>query len=126
MKVHEDLIRNECGYTGRMPYWDELGDINSVIANLDMFKDEYLGGNGAGTSRCIGSGSFVNMSLAFGPNDEDANGRHCVFRNFSEQKLQQAAQSNIDECMAVDDYATAWAVSTYSMFLQATNEAVNG
>ncbi|KAK9417054.1 hypothetical protein SUNI508_09072 [Seiridium unicorne] len=108
MKVHEDLIREECGYTGRMPFWDELADIDSVIADLDMFKDEYFGGDGTGTNNCIESGAFVNMSLAFGPNDADADGGHCVFRNFSEQKLQQAAQSNIDECMAIDDYTSAW------------------
>lgn len=111
MTVHEKLIRDECGYAGRMPYWDELGDINSVIADLDMFKDEYFGSNGVGSDRCIGSGSFVNMTLAFGPNKANADGRHCVFRNFSEQKLQQAAQANIDECMAIDDYSSAWSVS---------------
>jgi tyrosinase len=116
MTVHETLIRDECGYTGRMPYWNELGDINSVIADLDMFKDEYFGSNGVGRDLCIGSGSFVNMSLAFGPNEVEANGRHCVFRNFSEAKLQQAAQSNIDACMAIDDYSDAWSVSDRSRF----------
>lgn len=111
MTVHENLIRDECGYTGRMPYWDELADIDSVIADLDMFKDEYFGSNGAGEDSCIGSGSFVNMTLAFANNAANADGRHCVWRNFSEAKLQQAAQVNIDECMAISNYTSAWSVS---------------
>ncbi|KAK9789646.1 hypothetical protein SCARD494_08917 [Seiridium cardinale] len=61
--AHERLIKDECGYTGRMPYteplssklsldscpgyWDETAD-NGKMLDPGMWSDEFFGCNGTG------------------------------------------------------------------------------
>jgi tyrosinase len=103
MKVHEILQRTECGYTGRMPYWNEIADMDDMLAD-EMFTEQYFGGNGQGTDGCIADGPFVNLSLAFTPKTDNS----CLYRNFSQTKLQQGVQANIDQCNAITNYTDAW------------------
>ncbi|KAI1861852.1 hypothetical protein JX265_009355 [Neoarthrinium moseri] len=105
MTAHETLIRNECGYTGRMPYWDELAEVSNM-AGSELFEDQYFGGNGVGSSRCIADGQFANLTLRFLANNRVSD--HCVTRRFSQQAFQAAAQANINRCNAIKTYANAW------------------
>ncbi|KAJ2985735.1 hypothetical protein NUW58_g5374 [Xylaria curta] len=70
LTAHERLIREECGYTGRMPYWDELHDINDVTAS-ELWKEEYFGGDGTGPDGCIEIGPFRNLTLIWHPGAPD-------------------------------------------------------
>ncbi|KAI0122938.1 amino acid transporter [Xylariales sp. AK1849] len=106
MTVHERLVREECGYTGRMPYWDGLAEVSNITAS-DLWQDQYFGGNGVGQTGCIASGPSANLTLRW----EDAEGQiqdKCLSRNFSPRSFNSAAQSNIDECNAIDNYDEAW------------------
>ncbi|KAF7536038.1 hypothetical protein G7054_g4904 [Neopestalotiopsis clavispora] len=114
MTVHERMIRQECGYTGRMPYWDEVNEV-SDLAGSDLWKDEYFGGNGVGTSRCIQSGSFANLTLRWQLNNQV--GDHCLTRDFNQNGFNAAAQTNIDRCNAIGAFADArscWEGSPHS------------
>ncbi|KAF2970798.1 hypothetical protein GQX73_g2748 [Xylaria multiplex] len=105
LTAHERLIRDECGYTGRMPYWDELHDIEDVSAS-DLWKNEYFGGDGTGPGGCIETGPFRNLTLRWIQNGSVE--EHCLSRRFSTQDLQMTNQDNIDRCNALQEYNDAW------------------
>ncbi|ETS85154.1 hypothetical protein PFICI_03179 [Pestalotiopsis fici W106-1] len=114
MTVHERAIRQECGYTGRIPYWDEVNEV-SDLAGSDLWKDEYFGGNGVGTSRCVQDGPFASLVLRWQLNGQV--GDHCLTRNFNQNSFNAAAQSNIDRCNAIDSFTEArscWEGSPHS------------
>ncbi|KAK6083315.1 amino acid transporter [Seiridium cupressi] len=104
MTVHERMIRHECSYTGRMPYWDEVAEVDDLLGP-DLWKDANFGGDGEGEDDCIQTGPFANLTLRWELNNgvED----HCLSRSFSQHQFSQAAQTNIDRCNAIDDFSTA-------------------
>ncbi|KAM0815721.1 putative Tyrosinase copper-binding domain-containing protein [Seiridium cardinale] len=83
MTVHERMIRHGCGYTGRMPYWDEVAEVDDLLGS-DLWKDKNFGGDGEGKDDCVQTGPFANLAL-----------------------VSQAAQTKIDRCNAIDDFSTA-------------------
>ncbi|KAI0470098.1 amino acid transporter [Xylariaceae sp. FL0804] len=108
MTVHERMVREECGYTGRMAYWDEVGELETLdsIADSELWSTEYFGGNGSGDENCITDGPFVNLTLRF--NQDGSATEKCLTRIFSQSQFSTAAQDNIDECNAIDNYTEAW------------------
>lgn len=92
---HEQALRNECGYTGSLPYWDWTKTAESGLANSPIFDGSAtsVSGNGApmnysdtdyivvnadqgsaaiymppGTGGgCVTSGPFANYTLNLGP-----------------------------------------------------------
>lgn len=91
---HEQALRNECGYTGYLPYWDWTKTAESGLSNSPIFdgSDSSMSGDGAsmnytssdevvinaGTAAemhfpagtgggCVTSGPFVNYTLNLGP-----------------------------------------------------------
>ncbi|KAI1360115.1 hypothetical protein F5Y08DRAFT_344034 [Xylaria arbuscula] len=105
LTVHERLIKDECGYIGRIPYWDELHDLDSV-ADSEMFTDEYFGGDGTGPDGCIETGPFQNLTLRWMQNGGIE--EHCLSRQFDTAYLQMTNQANIDACNALETYDEAW------------------
>ncbi|KAI1347433.1 hypothetical protein F5Y01DRAFT_295087 [Xylaria sp. FL0043] len=105
LTAHERLIKDECGYTGRMPFWNELHDIEDIAAS-DLWKDEYFGGDGTGPDGCVETGPFRNLTLIW---TADGNvTEHCLSRQFSTADLQMTNQANINECNAIQNYTDAW------------------
>lgn len=103
MTIHERLIKDECGYTGRMPFWDELAEVDN-LAGSELWSDEYFGGNGTGEASCIETGPFANLTLRFvtsGVSD------HCLTRQFSQRSFSSNAQPNIDRCNAIQNFTSA-------------------
>ena len=108
MHAHETLLRNECGYTGAQPYWDEVHDAGKFTTS-DIFDATYgFGGDGVGTgaNKCIKTGPFANYTLHVGPGT--ANTDHCITRSISNQFSANSGKVNIDECLSKPSYATAW------------------
>lgn len=91
---HEQALRNECGYTGYLPYWDWTRTAESGLANSPLFDGSETSMSGDGMSMnysstdevvinsgtdaaihlppgtgggCITSGPFVNYTLNLGP-----------------------------------------------------------
>ncbi|KAI0143840.1 amino acid transporter [Xylariaceae sp. FL1272] len=105
LTVHERLIKDECGYTGRMPYWDELHDIGKMTAS-ELWEDEYFGGNGAGPDSCVESGPFNNLTLRWV--QDGSVEEHCLSRQFDGSYLEFTNQTEIDACNAIQSYTDAW------------------
>ncbi|PVH96203.1 Di-copper centre-containing protein [Periconia macrospinosa] len=106
LTAHEHLIRTECGYTGRMPYWDEFAAIGRMY-DTDMFDDQYFGGNGTddGTYRVI-DGQFANLTLRWIGDGSVKD--HKLTRMNDEGALNKTDQKNIDKCNAITNYTSAW------------------
>lgn len=133
MTAHERLIKDECGYTGRMPYvfltstfpncpppspsrgwltryfskryWDETADIGA-LAESELWSDAYFGGDGAGADRCVATGPFANLTLRW--LQDSTVSEHCLTRRFQERALEAASTANIAKCDAISTYEDAW------------------
>ncbi|CAI0650886.1 unnamed protein product [Colletotrichum noveboracense] len=96
VQLHEDLLRNECNYTGVQPYWDWTIDADArAVPTSPLFDAETgFGGNGQftgsdvpGFQRCVVDGPFANtnLTLSMGWPDvgEPGNRLHCLTREFN-------------------------------------------
>ncbi|KAI0470072.1 amino acid transporter [Xylariaceae sp. FL0804] len=105
MTVHERMIKDECNYTGRMPYWDEVNDL-PLMNNSVLWEDDAFGPNG-GEDNCIVEGPFANKTQQWevgGTYDT-----HCITRSFNlEIFADSAPQTEIDACNDIDNYEEAW------------------
>ncbi|KAI0139221.1 hypothetical protein BJ166DRAFT_489670 [Pestalotiopsis sp. NC0098] len=105
VNTHETLLRDECGYTGRLPYWDEVAEVANMSAS-DLFQEQYYGGNGAGGDSCITGGPFANLTLRFLADNQMAD--HCLSRQFDQFSFSAAAQNYINKCNTFTKYVLAW------------------
>ncbi|KAI1865425.1 uncharacterized protein JN550_008473 [Neoarthrinium moseri] len=105
MTAHERLIRDECGYTGRYPYWDEPADIGK-LAQSELWSDEYFGGDGTGPGGCIETGPFANLTLRWTQDKRSV--PHCLVRRFNELALTLASNASRERCNALDNFVDAW------------------
>ncbi|KAK6221455.1 hypothetical protein LQW54_001557 [Pestalotiopsis sp. IQ-011] len=96
VQLHEDLLRNECGFTGVQPYWDWSIDADALnTVNSPIFDATTgFGGDGKRTNsgvpgfeRCVVDGPFANtnLTLAMGWPDMNTVGNrlHCFTREFN-------------------------------------------
>lgn len=96
VKLHEDLLRTECGFNGTQPYWDWSIEADAKdMPNSPLFDPiTGFGGNGKSTGsnepgfqRCVVDGPFANTNLTLGmgwPNLNDPGDRlHCFTRAFN-------------------------------------------
>ncbi|KAI9150022.1 Tyrosinase ustQ [Paramyrothecium foliicola] len=106
--VHGNLLRDECGYNGPLPYWDETADATlSNLANSAIFQANAFGGNGAGINRYISNGPFSATTLRLRrPNQAAANYR--ISRNFNTNALRSARIASLDACFQLSTYNAAW------------------
>ncbi|KAF7536186.1 hypothetical protein G7054_g4736 [Neopestalotiopsis clavispora] len=105
MTAHERLIKDECGYTGRMPYWDELADQGNMSSS-EMWSTKYFGGNGRESDYCVVDGPFANLTLRW--LQDGSVSEHCLTRIHNDSLLSSTSQANIDKCNAIDNYTEAW------------------
>lgn len=109
LHTHERLLREECGYKGAQPYWDEARDAGN-FAGSDIF-DHVLGfgGNGNRHDGCITTGPFHDYKLSTGPNLQ--NTRHCIKRAINNKAGALGGPKYVNQCIAnpnIDSYKTAW------------------
>ncbi|WQF87006.1 Putative tyrosinase copper-binding domain, di-copper centre-containing domain superfamily [Colletotrichum destructivum] len=96
LKVHEDLLRNECGYTGAQPYWDWTIDADAQnMPGSPIFDPvtgfggdgQYTGSTQPGFQRCVIDGPFANTNLTLAMGWPETNVRgdrpHCLTRVFN-------------------------------------------
>lgn len=106
MHAHETMLRTECNYTGAQPYWDEALDAGNFTHSAALDPVTGFGGNGSGRKGCIADGPFKDYVNAFGPYKQVTD--HCIDRKLDECQSAWAAKKNVDECMAMSNYATFW------------------
>ncbi|KAG9254535.1 uncharacterized protein F5Z01DRAFT_109692 [Emericellopsis atlantica] len=96
VQLHEDLLRNECGFTGAQPYWDWSIDADAEdVPNAPVFDPVTgFGGDGQrtdsdepGFERCVVDGPFANTNLTLGMGwpdvNEDGDRLHCFTRELN-------------------------------------------
>ncbi|KAK0717690.1 hypothetical protein B0T26DRAFT_645568, partial [Lasiosphaeria miniovina] len=121
LAAHETLLRDECGYRGPMPYWDELADVADLRGAAVFDSATGFGGDGkktsvraaaaAGGGGCIADGPFADLRLRF---REDlttvpaGDPGYCLVRNISECAFSNAAQTTLDTCLAARTYEDVW------------------
>ncbi|GCB27455.1 tyrosinase [Aspergillus awamori] len=108
MHIYEALLRNECGYDGPIPWWDEQKDADSGnMWQSSMWGADAFGGNGTGSDNCVRDGRFSNLTLHIGPGDEDTD--YCLRRAWNTEKAIANANSTVLEmCNAYNTYAPWW------------------
>jgi tyrosinase len=106
MAVHANMLREDCGYHGPIPYWNETADVGNMAQSTVALA---FGGDGVGTGtrKCVESGPFVDARLNLRRLDQPPES-HCIYRSFNETMFARAAQTNIDNCLAQQTYETAW------------------
>src|SRR4051812_36971604 len=109
--VHEQALRNECGYTGWQPWWDEPHDAGHFRNSSVMDPVYGFGGDGAGSSGCIQDGPFRNYTNALGPKYDITN--HCINRRLDEVAGLQGVIANVQECMKLTDFVSFWICMEY-------------
>lgn len=111
MAVHANLLRDQCNYTGSLPYWDELAASElSSLGETDVFQADSFGGNGdqADENLCVTDGPFTNLTLRMRYDTTDAS-TYCLSRNLSDTALPEGATTaDVEACMAYENYTTAW------------------
>ncbi|KAF5603905.1 monophenol monooxygenase [Fusarium subglutinans] len=64
--IHLVLLRDECGYKGPTPWWDETRDAGNFMDSPLLDPDTGFGGNGTGLENCVTDGPFANTTLHIG------------------------------------------------------------
>ncbi|UQC81999.1 uncharacterized protein CLUP02_07485 [Colletotrichum lupini] len=111
-KIHEDLLRNECGYTGPYPYWDQQTDQSLYLIQNASVWDTASTVKAFGTGRtdastnCILDGAFTDYRVRFNTQlerDETGGGGVCLTRALNQTAFDTVSQANVVEpCMALD------------------------
>ncbi|POS74667.1 hypothetical protein DHEL01_v206935 [Diaporthe helianthi] len=107
MTVHENLLRNECGYGGPIPYWDEQVDVAAgELTNASIWGDDPTTSFGTGATDangCLLDGPFKNLtydltvSLERGPDQ-------CLSYVLNQAQFELARQEIIDSCNTLETY----------------------
>lgn len=120
LSLHEQLLQNECGYEGSLPYWDEQRDLElyGAIEKASVWgTDEYsFGSNGVvgvgngtlnqnGTLKCVIDGPFAHTTLRMNQiYGVDIYDEYCMSRDFNQTAWETVNQTNVDTCNALDNY----------------------
>ncbi|KAF2855807.1 Di-copper centre-containing protein [Plenodomus tracheiphilus IPT5] len=94
LHVYEEALRNDCGYSGNLPYWDWTKDLRHIYnAPIWGSDDISFGTNGTGDTSpvpgelrgsCVTDGPFANMTLHYlGLKEQE----HCFSRGFASEDL---------------------------------------
>jgi len=100
-------MRNECGYKGPMPYWDEGADAMNLKASTIFDPKTGFGGDGKGIYRCINDGPFANLTLRFA-GDLTTNINYCIIRTMNNCFFAGASKASTDACIAKQSFEEAW------------------
>ncbi|KAK4098878.1 Di-copper centre-containing protein [Parathielavia hyrcaniae] len=109
MYAHEHLLREECGYRGAQPYWDETRDAGRFTQSVVLEPITGFGGDGMGDEGCIADGPFANYTNNLGPGYRIE--EHCIYRSINDTLSRMASQRFIDECNEETTFEDFWPCS---------------
>ncbi|ETS86011.1 hypothetical protein PFICI_04036 [Pestalotiopsis fici W106-1] len=106
--AHEVMLRDQCNYTGPLPWWDEAKDADTGNAfSSPMWSADAFGGNGTGSDLCVVDGAFANHTEHIGPGL--ANTDYCLDRSWdNEWAVESANSTSVKNCTRHNDYETFW------------------
>ncbi|KAF4819272.1 N-acetyl-6-hydroxytryptophan oxidase ivoB [Colletotrichum siamense] len=105
MHAYETMMRDECGYKGTMPWWDEAKDANTGdFFQSEMWSSEWFGGNGIESlDWCVTDGAFANYTEHMGPALTDTT--YCMSREWYQDIAQELCTSEVvNKCHALESY----------------------
>ncbi|KAK4450357.1 tyrosinase [Podospora aff. communis PSN243] len=106
MYAHEELLRNECGYKGAQPWWDETRDAGKVSQSDILDPVTGFGGDGVRPGNCIVDGPFANFTNAIGPGYWISDS--CITRFVNDAVSAMAGQEYIDFCYRKTTFLEFW------------------
>lgn len=108
------VLRNECGFNGPFPWWDETLDAGKFGQN-DMFTNNnyfgHLPGAQNGQPVCITSGAFAGLTCNIGPGS--GNRPHCLSRAGDASLTSQCNSAFVNTCNSRGSYADMESCSEY-------------
>ncbi|KAF6825134.1 amino acid transporter [Colletotrichum musicola] len=110
-KIHEDLLRTECNYTGPYPYWDlQTDQAEAPLQEASIFDNPSsppaFGTPLTSSEKCILTGAFSNYRIRFTTQLTIQEPGSCITRALNQTAFDTVSLKNVVEpCMAVDDYA---------------------
>ncbi|KAF2269165.1 Di-copper centre-containing protein [Lojkania enalia] len=103
----EDILRDECGFTGSLPWFDE-SRYAGRFAQSSIFSGSWFGGIALG-GNCVTDGQFARTTLNVGPGPN--NTPHCLARNGDASKTANTNSQIVSACNARTSYADMAACS---------------
>jgi len=106
LHAHETLLRDECGYKGAQPYWDETIDAGAFSRSILLDPVHGFGGNGTGPQGCVTDGPFANLIVHVGPAYDNI--PTCLIRNVHDGASAGSAKTKIDKYLQLDKFEEFW------------------
>ncbi|OHE94369.1 hypothetical protein CORC01_10297 [Colletotrichum orchidophilum] len=107
MTVQENLLRNECGYTGRMPYWDEQAEQAALpLEDASILNGSATAGFGStalDANGCVTDGPYTKLRLTLDTELKRVD-PVCLSRDFKQAQYDLVSQPIIDACLVLEDY----------------------
>jgi tyrosinase len=98
----EQVLRNECGFTDSVPWFDE-SKFAGRFAQSSIFSKKWLGSIGI-NGNCVTDGQFANLALNVGPNVAKYNQYHCLARNGNAADTANTNADIVNGCRQLKDY----------------------
>lgn len=98
----EEALRNECGFTESLPWFDETNWAGRFAAS-DVFSSKWFGGIAVG-GNCVKDGQFPNLAAHIGPGKSKQ--PYCISRNGNADLTKQCNKANVETCRRGQDYQT--------------------
>ncbi|OLN87155.1 Tyrosinase 11 [Colletotrichum chlorophyti] len=107
MTVHENLLRQECGYTGPIPYWNEQVDqAAGPLTAASIWGTDPTTSFGTGATDengCVADGPFANVSYNVNIQLERGEAQ-CLAYDFKQSRFDEVSQEIVDACYEMDTY----------------------
>lgn len=124
MSVWEKALREECDYTGTLPYWNWSIDADSDVPIEDWAiynGDHGFGGNGPFVAEqpvtaswplmpgqtgggCVKDGPFRNVTVNVGPGESLTYNPHCLRRGLNPTRIQYLKSSRVAPATIADTF----------------------
>ncbi|PYI33283.1 tyrosinase [Aspergillus indologenus CBS 114.80] len=125
LHIHETLLREQCGYTGPMVWWNEQADADTGdLFRSPMWNDDSFGGDGTEPANCVADGRFADLTQYIGPFDN--NTERCLEREWdSPLGVRNVNSTMVGQCFDLTSYTPFWqCVASYPH--KGVHQAVGG
>ncbi|KZL66551.1 amino acid transporter [Colletotrichum tofieldiae] len=107
MTVHENLLRQECGYSGPIPYWNEQEDqATGPLIAASIWGNDPTTSFGTGftyNNGCVADGPFTN--LRYDVNIQLERGTEkCLTYDLKQAQFELVSQDIVNACNALEGY----------------------
>lgn len=103
--IFEALLREECGYSGPLVWWNESVDSGN-FGSAPLFTSRYFGeiqSSIDGRGVCVTESGFGAYEANLGPGSA-VNNPHCLSRDLDESLTQNTSQEWVDNCSGAANY----------------------